>query len=306
MNDFSGFDHFLQRAKLIPLLTASEELILARKVQAMMQLQEAKPDGPYTKAERGVMARGRRARDRFVTANLRLVASLALKYRRKIIASNAMDESDLLQEGMFGLHRAVEMFDPERGYKFSTYAYWWIRQSIARGVHAGARSIRLPIHISEKLGQLRAKRQDLSQTLDREPTRAELSEAMGWDREALDHVLTVTSSMPSLDQQFGDDGSCSLIDAISGDEGDQLDGVEQEMQAEHVREMLGYLCDADRVAIELRFGFAGEPQTLAQMAERLGCSRETARHRVDRGMRRLRLLLAERSVKEQRGGVQVA
>jgi RNA polymerase primary sigma factor len=289
-------DHFLRRANRIPLLTPAEELILARKVQAMQALQAEKPDGPYNKTEKAVMVRGKRAKDRFVTANLRLVASIALKYQRAIVSANAMDAADLLQEGMFGLTRAVELFDPERGYKFSTYAYWWIRQSIARGVHLQSRTIRLPIHVAEKLHSIANKRREFQQLMGRAPSTKELAEAIGWDPDVLQHALSMSATQASLDVAINDDGTGALMDTISdADWGadEQLEAVEQRARSEHLQEMLSLLTDREREAIAMRYGLLGDVATLQQIAERFGVSRERARQVVDRGMKRLKYLMSE-------------
>ena len=293
-------DHFLRRANRIPLLTPEEELILARKVQAMVSLQAAKPEGPYSKADRAVIARGKRAKERFITANLKLVASVALKYQRLVASANAMDAADLIQEGMFGLSRAVELFDPERGYKFSTYSYWWIRQAIARAVHIQSRTIRLPIHIGEKLHSVAKKRREFQQAHGRPPTINELAEASAMQVDVLEHILSMSTAQASLDVAINADGTSPLMDTIANPEwgaDEQLEAVEQRHRADHLREMMTMLTDREREAVAMRYGLTGEVATLQEIGEQLGISREGARNVLDRAMTRLRALMSQRKAR---------
>lgn len=289
-------DHFLARANKIPLLTPSEELILARKVQAYQQLLEAKPDAQYTKAEKAVVVRGKRAMDRFITANLRLVAHLALKYQRSIITAHALEIADLMQEGMLGLKRAVEKFDPERGYKFSTYAYWWIRQAIFRAIQMQSRAIRLPVHVAEKMSAVTRQKGELHRKLGRAPTIAELADAVNWTPADLEHALPFHNGQSSIDIARNDDGTGLMLETLSNGEGqeEQLEAVEQQLRSEQLQEMLGHLPEQQRLAMVWRYGLMGEQQTLQQIGDRLGCSRENVRQLLDRGMNRMRRLMAER------------
>ena len=147
-----GVQDFLNQAGKIPLLTHSEEILLGRSVQAMQALLAENPQGPYAKDESLVLRRGKRAKERMVTANLRLVVSIAKRYLR---VAQHLGFDDLIQEGMFGLIRGVEKFDPERGYRGSTYFYWWIRQSISRAISQQDRIIRLPVNAIDCLNKLR-------------------------------------------------------------------------------------------------------------------------------------------------------
>ncbi len=151
----------------VPLLTPSEELHLGQLVQAMQRVLEARPEGPWDSDERRVIRAGRRAKDRMITANLRLVVALAMKNQSRVTSVMAIE--DIIQEGTLGLHRAVEKFDPERGYKFSTYAYWWIRQAIWK-VRLAQGPIRIPQHVKDAASKLQAITEDLR--LERQPVTA--------------------------------------------------------------------------------------------------------------------------------------
>ena len=154
-----------------PLLTPAEEIELGNQVQAMMRLvEESRPE--YTIQERKIIKIGRRSKERMMKANLRLVVSVAKKYQGK-----GLELLDLIQEGSLGLERAVEKFDPTRGYKFSTYAFWWIRQSMTRAIACQSRTIRLPVHLSERLATVRKVSLELAHKLGAMPSRQEIAEA---------------------------------------------------------------------------------------------------------------------------------
>ena len=165
--------HYLSSICRVPLLTAAEEIELAHHVQAMKELLDIQEED-RTPKQRHRIRMGKRARDRMMAANLRLVVSVAKKYQNQ-----GLELLDLVQEGAIGLERAVDKFDPAMGYKFSTYAYWWIRQGMTRAIDNSARTIRLPIHISEKLSKMRKITRELSHRFGRQPNRLELAHAMG-------------------------------------------------------------------------------------------------------------------------------
>ncbi|MDP6193366.1 MAG: sigma-70 family RNA polymerase sigma factor, partial [Prochlorococcaceae cyanobacterium ETNP18_MAG_1] len=173
----------------IPLLTPAEEIELGNQVQKMMSLTEDGSIAPDSKEltshQRRLIRIGRRSKERMMKANLRLVVSVAKKYQGK-----GLELLDLIQEGSIGLERAVEKFDPTRGYKFSTYAYWWIRQGMTRAIDNSARTIRLPIHISEKLSKMRRISRELSHRFGRQPNRLELAHAMGIEPQDLEDLVS--------------------------------------------------------------------------------------------------------------------
>ena len=182
---------YLSNIGRVPLLTPAEEIELGNQVQKMMVLTE---DGQlnektkeFTPQDKRIIKIGRRAKERMMKANLRLVVSVAKKYQGK-----GLELLDLVQEGSLGLERAVEKFDPTRGYKFSTYAFWWIRQSMTRAIACQSRTIRLPVHLSERLATIRKISRELAHKLGAMPSRIEIAEAMEIDVEELDSVLRLS------------------------------------------------------------------------------------------------------------------
>ena len=166
-----------------PLLTPAEEIELGNQVQTMMRLVEEERDD-YSTHERKIIKIGRRSKERMMRANLRLVVSVAKKYQGK-----GLELLDLIQEGSLGLERAVEKFDPTRGYKFSTYAFWWIRQSMTRAIACQSRTIRLPVHLSERLTTIRKVSLELAHKLGAMPSRQEIADAIAMPLEELDSLL---------------------------------------------------------------------------------------------------------------------
>ena len=168
---------YLQNIGRVPLLTPAEEIELGNQVQKMMILTEdgqlTEKNKEFTSQQKRTIKIGRRAKERMMNANLRLVVSVAKKYQGK-----GLELLDLVQEGSLGLERAVEKFDPTRGYKFSTYAFWWIRQSMTRAIACQSRTIRLPVHLSERLASIRKVSRDLAHKLGAMPSRIEIAEAM--------------------------------------------------------------------------------------------------------------------------------
>ena len=201
---------YLSNIGRVPLLTPAEEIELAHHVQAMKRLQEL-PAGELTARQKHQIRMGTRARDRMMAANLRLVVSVAKKYQNQ-----GLELLDLVQEGAIGLERAVDKFDPAMGYKFSTYAYWWIRQGMTRAIDNSARTIRLPIHVSEKLSKMRRITRELSHRFGRQPNRLELAHAMGMQPEELEELITQSAPCASLDAHArGDDDRSTLGELIA-------------------------------------------------------------------------------------------
>jgi len=230
---------YLQNIGRVPLLTPAEEIELGNQVQKMMILTEdgqlSEKTKEFTTQQKRTIKIGRRAKERMMKANLRLVVSVAKKYQGK-----GLELLDLVQEGSLGLERAVEKFDPTRGYKFSTYAFWWIRQSMTRAIACQSRTIRLPVHLSERLASIRKVSRDLAHKLGAMPSRIEIAEAMEIDVEELDSVLRQALSTSSLDAPVnGDDGRSFLGDLIAdGNSEEPLDKVEQKMHQEQLGKWL--------------------------------------------------------------------
>ena len=276
----------------IPLLTPAEEIELGNQVQAMMALTEDGSrefeDGELTTAQRRLLRIGRRAKERMMKANLRLVVSVAKKYQGK-----GLELLDLIQEGSLGLERAVEKFDPTRGYKFSTYAFWWIRQSMTRAIACQSRTIRLPVHLSERLTTIRKVSLDLAHKLGAMPSRVEIAEAMDIPLDELDSLLRQALTTSSLDAPVnGEEGRSFLGDLIAESSLDEpLDIVEQRIHHEQLGRWLSHLSEQEQHVLRMRFGLEGnERHTLAEIGRLMEVSRERVRQVELKALRKLRNL----------------
>ena len=276
----------------IPLLTPAEEIELGNQVQAMMALTEDGSrefeDGELTTAQRRLLRIGRRAKERMMKANLRLVVSVAKKYQGK-----GLELLDLIQEGSLGLERAVEKFDPTRGYKFSTYAFWWIRQSMTRAIACQSRTIRLPVHLSERLTTIRKVSLDLAHKLGAMPSRVEIAEAMDIPLDELDSLLRQALTTSSLDAPVnGEEGRSFLGDLIADSSLDEpLEIVEQRIHHEQLGRWLSHLSEQEQHVLRMRFGLEGnERHTLAEIGRLMEVSRERVRQVELKALRKLRNL----------------
>ena len=276
----------------IPLLTPAEEIELGNQVQAMMALTEDGSRefeaGELTTAQRRLLRIGRRAKERMMKANLRLVVSVAKKYQGK-----GLELLDLIQEGSLGLERAVEKFDPTRGYKFSTYAFWWIRQSMTRAIACQSRTIRLPVHLSERLTTIRKVSLDLAHKLGAMPSRVEIAEAMDIPLDELDSLLRQALTTSSLDAPVnGEEGRSFLGDLIADSSLDEpLDIVEQRIHHEQLGRWLSHLSEQEQHVLRMRFGLEGnERHTLAEIGRLMEVSRERVRQVELKALRKLRNL----------------
>jgi RNA polymerase primary sigma factor len=270
-----------------PLLSPAEEIELGNQVQAMMLLVQ-QPEEALSTQDRKIVRIGRRAKERMMKANLRLVVSVAKRYQGK-----GLELLDLIQEGSLGLERAVEKFDPTRGYKFSTYAFWWIRQSMTRAIACQSRTIRLPVHLSEKLATIRKVSLDLAHKLGAMPSRREIAEAIDMPLDELDALLRQALSTSSLDAPVkAEEGRSFLGDLIAdGSTEEPLDQVERGMHQEQLERWLAHLSDQEREVLSLRFGLDGQDRhTLAEIGRLLDVSRERVRQVELKALRKLRNL----------------
>ena len=253
---------FLNEMARYPLLTAEEEVELAKLI------------------ERGDKA----AKDRMVNSNLRLVVSIAKKYQ-----GHGLSLLDLIQEGIIGLIRAVEKFDWRRGYKFSTYATWWIRQAVQRGVANKARTIRMPVHIVDRERKMAKAERELLAKLGRAPTLQEIAKAAKLPLKQVRDVENAARAVTSLDRPVGSEGETSLGELVSGNEAPPEEELEVSLRQEALRRAVAELPDRERDVLKLRFGLNGDPspQSLEQIGKTLGLTRERVRQIESEALKRL-------------------
>jgi RNA polymerase primary sigma factor len=278
---------YLSSIGRVPLLTPAEEIELAHHVQTAKRLLELPPEQRTAQQKRRIRM-GQRARDRMMAANLRLVVSVAKKYQNQ-----GLELLDLVQEGAIGLERAVDKFDPAMGYKFSTYAYWWIRQGMTRAIDNSARTIRLPIHISEKLSKMRRVSRELSHQLGRQPNRLELSEALAMLPQELEELIAQSAPCASLDAHARGEEDRSTLGELIADpaSNEHFDAMDRHLQKEHLGAWLSQLNEREQKILRLRFGLEGsEPLTLAEIGRQINVSRERVRQLEAKAILKLRLM----------------
>jgi RNA polymerase primary sigma factor len=255
---------YLREIGKIPLLSAEEELALAQRV----------------------VAGDKDAKDKMAEANMRLVVSIAKRY-----VGRGLDLLDLIQEGNTGLLRAVEKFDPDKGFKFSTYATWWIRQAITRAIADQARTIRIPVHMVETINKLLRTQRRLTQELNREPTNEEIAKEMEIEVDKVEHIMKIKQDISSLDASIRDDEEDSVLADFIEDE----DTVSPEESAtgqllkEQVKDMLGALTEREQKILKLRFGLEdGKSHTLEEVGQEFSVTRERIRQIEAKALAKLR------------------
>ncbi len=293
----SSLSDFLGEIGRHELLTPEQELTMGREVQAMVALnercQQAGGNGPeckYSNAEKKTLKAGERAKNQMITANLRLVVNLAKRYQGK-----GLDLLDLIQEGTLGLTRAVEKYDPKRGHRFSTYAYWWIRQGLNRALSTQSRTIRIPVNINEKLTKLRAAKSRLMQELGVHPSTNQIAIHMKIPQEEVEELLacelrSITVSLQGAVKSKADPSE--LVDILPSEEVPPMELAELAERSASAWSLLdkSNLTPKERTILSLRFGLDGsnEWRTLAEVARQMNCSREYCRQVVQRALRKLR------------------
>ncbi|HUC57212.1 MAG TPA: RNA polymerase sigma factor [Streptosporangiaceae bacterium] len=272
------------------LLTAEQEVDLAKRIEAGLFAEhkletetDLSPD--YAADLEAVAEDGRRAKAHMLEANLRLVVSVAKKY-----SDRGLSLLDVVQEGNLGLIRAVEKFDYTKGYKFSTYAMWWIRQAIQRGFADSARTIRLPVHVLEMLSKLSRVERDMHQRLGREPTPEELAVELDRTPDQIEELLRTSRQPISLDSTIGEDGETSigdLIEDVDAPEASEL--VDRQLMADQLRHALDALTPREATIMAMRFGlYDGNPHTLDEIGKALGLTRERIRQLEKQSLSKLR------------------
>ena len=261
---------YLREIGKIPLLSAEEEFELAQKIIG------------------GTEKEKKKAKDKMAESNMRLVVSIAKRY-----SGRGLDFLDLIQEGNTGLLRAVEKFDPDKGFKFSTYATWWIRQAITRAIADQARTIRIPVHMVETINKVLRTQRRLTQELNREPSTEEIAKAMGMEPEKIEYVMKIKQDIASLDASVGRDGEdddSSLGDFIEDeDRVSPEDSAATQLLKEQIASILQTLTDREQKIIKMRFGIGGgKSHTLEEVGAEFSVTRERIRQIEAKALTKLR------------------
>ena len=293
----SSLSAFLGEIGRHQLLTPEQELTMGRKVQAMVALNQRchlagghGPECEFSDVEKRTIRLGERAKNQMITSNLRLVVNLAKKYQGK-----GLELLDLIQEGTIGLTRAVEKYDPKRGHRFSTYAYWWIRQGLNRALSTQSRTIRIPVNVNEKLTKLRAAKSKLLQENGMLPSADQIAKKMQIPASDVEELLacelrSITVSLQGVVKSKSDPSE--LVDLLASEDIAPMELAEIAERSASAWDLLdkSNLTPKERTVVSLRFGLDGTNQwrTLAEVARHMNCSREYCRQVVQRALRKLR------------------
>lgn len=293
---------YLQEIGKVALLSHEQEIVFGKQIQKMMFLYEQKQEladklqrepklnewADYVDLSlselKKLIHQGKRAKQKMIEANLRLVVAIAKKYQKRNV-----EFLDLIQEGSLGLERGVEKFDPTKGFKFSTYAYWWIRQAITRAIAQQARTIRLPIHITEKLNKIKKTQRELSQNLGRSPTATEIAEALEIEPSQIRNYFSIARQPISLDVKVGDNQDTELSELLEDESVSPDKYITQELMRYDLQNLLSELTPPQQEVLALRYGFKdGKELSLAKIGQRMNISRERVRQLEQQALAHLR------------------
>ena len=290
---------YLRDIGRIPLLEHAEEILLGRKVQRLMEIKDLEKEMEVqsqadlagilditTLELKRQLRDGTKAKDKMVTANLRLVVSVAKKYTKR-----NMELLDIIQEGTIGLVRGVEKFDPSRGYKFSTYAYWWIRQGITRAIAEKSRAIRLPIHVTENLNKLKKAQRELSQINGEMPTVFQIADYLDYSVDEIKDLMCKSRQPTSLEIKIGENRDTALIDLLEDET--QLPEMLLDRQSvkENIRDIIDELPEMQAAVIRMRYGIGEdvlEPMSMTAIGQVLNMSRDRVRTLENKALRYIR------------------